>query len=122
MPVVKREDFGTDRAPRWAKVAGGVAAMGCSTRDAEGLVEPHFHDCEEFWFVLEGKAKVMTEGREYVVQTGDVVCTRMGDEHAILRILEAPYRQVWVACNLRGARRKGHLHRAPDAPDVRTAS
>lgn len=112
MPIIKREDFGTDRSPSWAKITGGIVGMGCSTRgkDAEP-VELHFHDGEEFWFVLNGRARVMTEGDEYVVTPGDVVCTRMGDEHAILEIIEAPYTQVWIECNLRGEKRKGHLHR-----------
>ena len=83
MPIIKREDFGTDRAPAWAKVTGGINAMGCSTRDESGSVELHFHDCEEFWFVLDGKAKVATDGKEYIVEKGDIVCTHMGEEHAI---------------------------------------
>ena len=114
MPIIKQGDFGTDRAPSWAKVEGGINAMGCSTRDGDGSVEPHFHDAEEFWFVLNGKARVMTEGEEYVVQRGDIVCTHMGDEHAILEIIEPPYTQVWIECNLRGKKRKGHLHRGED--------
>ena len=114
MPIVKREDFGTDRAPDWCKITGGVAAMGCSTREGNKLVEPHFHDAEEFWFVLAGKARVMTEGEEDTVEPGDVVCTHMGDEHAILEIVEAPYTQVWIECNLRGQGRRGHLHRGED--------
>jgi len=114
MPVIKREDFGTERAPAWAKVAGGVNAMGCSTRSGDMLVELHFHDADEFWFVLDGKARVTTEGEEHVVEQGDVVCTQMGKEHAITEIVEAPYTQVWIECNLRGKKRKGHLHRGED--------
>lgn len=112
MPVIKREDFGTDRVPSWIKIEGGINAMGCSTRDKNSdPVEPHFHDAEEFWFVLNGRARIMTEGVEYTVGPGDVVCTHKGDEHAILEIIEAPYTQVWIECNLRGQRRQGHLHR-----------
>ena len=116
MPVIRREVFGTARAPDWCKVAGGIVAMGASTRDAAGTVELHFHDCEEFWFVLKGKARVVTEGVEHVVETGDVVCTHMGDEHALLEVVEAPYQQVWIECNLRGPQRPGHLHRPEDEP------
>lgn len=114
MPIVKREDFGTARAPDWAKIEGGICAMGCSTRDETGSCELHFHDCDEFWFVLEGKARVVTDGDEHVVEKGDVVCTHMADEHAILEVVEAPYRQVWIECNLRGKKRRGHLHRPED--------
>jgi mannose-6-phosphate isomerase-like protein (cupin superfamily) len=116
MPIVKREDFGTDRAPGWCRVEGGICGVGFSSRGLDGQVEPHFHDNEEFWFVINGKARVRTEGEEHVIEKGDVVCTRMGDEHAILEVLEAPYQQVWVACNSRGQGRKGHLHRGVDEP------
>ena len=114
MPIIKREDFGTHRAPSCAKVTGGISAMWCSTRDKGSLVEPHFHDAEEFWFVLNGRAKVMTEGEEHIVKAGDVICTPMGSEHAILEIIDAPYTQVWIECNLRGKKRRGHLHRGED--------
>ncbi len=117
MPVVKREDFGTTRAPEWAKVSGGIAAMGCSTRTARrDGDDPHFHDSEEFWFVLAGKARIRTEGEEHVVQPGDIVCTRMGDDHEIVEIVESPYTQVWINCNLRGRKRTGHLHKGKDEP------
>jgi mannose-6-phosphate isomerase-like protein (cupin superfamily) len=114
MPIIKREDFGTDRAPEWCKVEGGITAMGCSTREGDGSVELHFHDADEFWFVLAGKARVVTDGDEFIVESGDIVCTCMGEEHAILEIVEAPYTQVWVECNLRGRMRHGHLHHPED--------
>jgi len=116
MPVIKREDFGTDYAPAWCKVEGGICGMGFSSRDLDGQVELHFHDNEEFWFVINGKARIATEGTAYIIEKGDVVCTRMGDEHAILEVLEAPYQQVWIACNRRGRGRSGHLHRGVDEP------
>lgn len=116
MPIVKREDFATDRVPAWVRIQGGINAMGCSTRSKGEHVELHFHDADEFWFVLAGKARVRTEGREHVVAPGDVVCTRMGDEHTIVEIVEEPYTQVWIECNLRGRRRRGHLHRGEDEP------
>lgn len=116
MPIIKREDFGTTRAPQWCKIAGGICAMGSSSREPGKTVEMHFHDCDEFWFVIKGKARVVTEGEERVVATGDVVCTRMGDEHAILEVVEAPYQQVWIECNRRGRGRKGHLHKGVDEP------
>jgi mannose-6-phosphate isomerase-like protein (cupin superfamily) len=115
MPIVKREDFGTSHAPEWARVSGGIVAMGCSTRNNKtDSVEPHYHDAEEFWFVIDGKARVRTDGTEHVVEKGDVVCTKMGDEHEIVEIVEPPYTQVWIECNLRGKKRLGHLHHPQD--------
>jgi mannose-6-phosphate isomerase-like protein (cupin superfamily) len=116
MPVIKSEDFGTERVPEWCRIAGGICGMGFWVQGPEGRAEPHFHDHEEFWFVLRGRARVRTEGEEREVAKGDVVCTGMGEEHAVLEILEAPYEHVWIACGLRGRRRGGHLHRGADEP------
>jgi mannose-6-phosphate isomerase-like protein (cupin superfamily) len=116
MPILKREDFGTGRAPGWCKIEEGICGMGVWACGLDGQAEPHFHDNEEFWFVIRGRARVRTEGEERAVERGDVVCTRMGDEHAVLEILEAPYEHVWVACNSRGRGRRGHLHRGVDEP------
>ena len=114
MPIVKQEDFGTDRAPAWCKVEEGICGMGCTPREKGHTAELHFHDADEFWFVIQGKARVATDGNEYTVKKGDVVCTQMGQEHAVLEILEAPYTQVWIETNLRGRKRRGHLHRGSD--------
>ena len=62
MPIIGRQDFATDRAPDWCRVTGGIVGMGASSRDVEGSVEPHSHDSEEFWFVTNGEARIMTEG------------------------------------------------------------
>ena len=116
MPVVKQQDFGTPCAPEWCRIEEGICGMGVWSCGPDGQVEPHFHDNEEFWFVTRGRARIVTEGQEQVVGKGDVVCTRMGDEHAILNAIEAPYEHVWIACNRRGTGRSGHLHRGVDAP------
>lgn len=120
MPIVKQEDFGTERAPAWCRIRDGIPAMGCSTRTYGQTVELHFHDADEFWFALEGRARVITDGEEHIVQKGDVVCTAMGQEHGLLEVVEAPYTQVWIECALRGRQRLGHLHRPEDEADALT--
>ncbi|MFH1086498.1 MAG: cupin domain-containing protein [Chloroflexota bacterium] len=114
MPIVRNEDLGTERAPAWCRVQGGIVGIGHSAKEAGATVEYHFHDYEEFWFVLKGAARVVSEGQEYVARRGDVVCTALGEEHALTDILEAPYEHVWLACNRRGRGRVGHLHRGVD--------
>ena len=71
----------------------------------------HYHDCDEAWVVVSGKARVMSEGKEYVIGVGDIIWTRMGDEHQLLEILESPYGLVWLENGLRGKKRPGHLVR-----------
>lgn len=116
MPVVTQEDFGTPRAPGWCRIEGGICGLGAWSCGLDGRVEPHFHDCEEFWFVTRGAARIVTDGQTLVVRKGDVVCTKMGDEHALVETVDAPYEHLWVACNPRGRQRPGHLHRGVDDP------
>ncbi|MGH2534591.1 MAG: cupin domain-containing protein [Thermomicrobiales bacterium] len=103
MPVTR----GMQDKPEWVKWSGfGVGVV----HDAKEL-ERHYHDADEYWLVFEGKARVMSEGQEYVIGPGDILCTRMGDEHDILEIIEGPLRTFWIEDELRGQQRPGHLHR-----------
>jgi len=75
----------------------------------KNVTESHFHDCDEFVFMLEGKMLMRSEGIDYVVVPGYVLVTRMGDEHEILEILEHT-RYFWLEGRLHGQKRQGHLH------------
>jgi mannose-6-phosphate isomerase-like protein (cupin superfamily) len=77
-------------------------------------LERHFHDADEYWVILSGRARVMSEGKEYLVGSGDVLCTRMGDEHDILEVIEAPLRTFWFEDELKRLKRPGHLHRGEE--------
>lgn len=83
--------------------------------DAESF-DRHFHDADEYWVILSGRARVISENVEYTVGPQDILCTRMGDEHDILEILEAPLRVFWFEDELRGQQRPGHLHRPDQQP------
>jgi mannose-6-phosphate isomerase-like protein (cupin superfamily) len=106
MPVVRT----TGDRPEWLKWSG----FGLGVIDDPSVVERHFHDADEYWFVFEGRARVMSEGQEYVIGPGDILVTKMGDEHEILEILDGPLRAFWVEDELRGRKRPGHLHRPAD--------
>lgn len=95
MPLEKPDwvpfsDFGTMNLPRGRKV------------------ELHFHDADEYWFIIGGRARISTEGEEHEVGAGDLVCTRMGDEHEIAEVYE-DLLGVYVIGELRGRKRRGHL-------------
>lgn len=105
MPVFNGENIGG--APEWAD----ISAFGISSSKKGDTVELHYHDCAEYWFIVSGKAVVRTEGKTFTVQKGDVVCTRMGDEHEVVEILEEDFVAVWVEARLKGEKRPGHLHR-----------
>jgi quercetin dioxygenase-like cupin family protein len=105
MPVFNAKSI--KDAPDWVKVSN----YGVSIMKKGQTVEPHYHDCDEFWYIVSGKARVRTEGNEYIVQQGDVVCTKMGDDHELIEILEDDYVVVWIETELKGQKRIGHLHR-----------
>ena len=74
------------------------------------VFELHHHDCDEFVFMIEGKMIMRSEGILYTMEKGDVLATRMGDEHEVVEILEDTT-YFWLETELRGEKRRGHLHR-----------
>lgn len=85
-------------------------------RDAAAF-DLHFHDADEYWVVLSGRARVLSEGTEYEIGQGDILLTRMGEEHDVLEVLEQPFVSFWIEDRLRGQQRPGHLHKPEDQPD-----
>lgn len=79
----------------------------------KNVTEPHFHDCDEFLFMIEGKCIIRSEGVVYTLEKGDCLATRMGDEHEILEVLE-DMTCFWLCTEMRGRKRPGHLHRGVD--------
>ena len=93
--------------PAWS----GVTSAGIFRIPVEGgRFDSHFHDCHEYWLIAKGKAKVMSEGREYYVKAGDIVCTKAGDEHDVLEIYEE-IEGFWFEDATPENGRIGHLHR-----------
>ena len=106
MPVMST----TDQQPEWVPWSN----FGLGTVHKAEDLERHFHDAHEYWFVFQGRARVMSEGQEYEIGPGDILATKMGDEHDILEIIEGPLRTFWIEDVLRGRKRPGHLHRPED--------
>lgn len=106
MPVMR----GPSDKPDWVT----WSAFGIGEVKDPSTFDRHFHDADEYWLVFSGRARVMSEGQEYVIGPGDILCTRMGDEHDVLEILEAPFRTFFIEDRLMGQKRPGHLHRPDD--------
>src|SRR5437879_288585 len=70
----------------------------------------HYHDADEICFIIEGRARILTEGNEFTVGPGDLVCTGMGDEHHVLEVYEDLV-GFYLESELEGQKRRGHLHR-----------
>lgn len=78
-----------------------------------GRFDCHYHDCDEYWLIFKGRGKVMSEGREYYVRPGDIVCTKAGDEHDVLEVYE-DLEAFWFEDATAEGGRVGHLHRSEE--------
>lgn len=107
MPIIQgvHANLPTDEVTGW-----GLARFQAGQKN---VTEPHFHDCDEYVFMLEGRMTMRSEGVVYALEPRDVLVTRMGDEHEILEILEDTV-YFWMETALRGKKRPGHLLRGRD--------
>lgn len=112
MPVVNTNGkaMNAERRPDWSRI---TAAGRFRVRRDGGRFDRHYHDCDEYWLIYSGKAKVMTEGREFYVGPGDIVCTRTGDEHDVLEVYEDLEGFFFEDALVDGGQ-VGHLHRTPE--------
>jgi mannose-6-phosphate isomerase-like protein (cupin superfamily) len=71
-------------------------------------IDRHYHDCDEFWIVLEGKGEVVVDDRHEAMGPGDCLCIGMGHPHDF-PLVEAEVKAVFFETTLQGRRRTGHL-------------
>jgi len=108
MPVIRTSEKALQEGnrPDWCGVtSAGVFRVGTNG----GRFDRHFHDFHEYWLVFKGKAKVLSEGLEYYVKAGDIVCTQAGDEHDVLEVYE-DFEAFWFEDPCPPGGRVGHLH------------
>lgn len=109
MPVIRttEREMGEGNRPDWSRVTS--AGMFCIPAEG-GQFDCHFHECNEYWLIFRGKAKVFSEGRTYYVKAGDIVCTKAGDEHDVVEVYE-DVEAFWFEDATPPGGRIGHLHR-----------
>ena len=112
MPIIRtsKGHLTQTNRPKWC---GATAAGIFRVPEVGGRFDRHFHDCDEFWLIFKGKAKVLSEGVEYFVHKGDIIFTRARDEHDVLEVYEEFEAFYFEAATPEGGR-TGHLHRAPE--------
>jgi mannose-6-phosphate isomerase-like protein (cupin superfamily) len=106
MPVLHGKD--RSNQPDWLKASAyGIFRV---PKGNPAKFDLHYHDADEIWYIIEGRARILTEGEEHEVGPGDLVCTGMGDEHHILEVYEDLV-GFYLEGELEGLKRRGHLHR-----------
>src|SRR5688572_7352909 len=103
--VTESAIYGANK-PDWADLtAAGIFRV---PRDG-GRFDRHYHDYDEYWLIFRGRARVMSEEREYDVGPGSIVCTEAGQEHDILAVSE-DLEAFFVETALPPGGTPGHLH------------
>jgi mannose-6-phosphate isomerase-like protein (cupin superfamily) len=96
--------------PSWSETQN----YGVSYLKVGDEVEPHFHDCNEYWIIISGRGDAMSEGKPYALGPGDMLLTRAGDYHS-LKVTEEMV-AVYYYGVMPEHGRWGHLHEGVDLP------
>lgn len=83
----------------------------------ETTIDRHFHDCDEYWIVVEGSGTAMSEETLYQVEPGDCLAIGMGHHHDF-PLVTSPVRAVYFETTLEGEKRRGHLWEHTHGPAV----
>jgi mannose-6-phosphate isomerase-like protein (cupin superfamily) len=71
-------------------------------------IDRHYHDCDEYWIVLEGAGTVVLDDRHAAVGVGDCFAIGMGHPHDLPEV-SAPVKAVFFETTLEDRKRVGHL-------------
>jgi mannose-6-phosphate isomerase-like protein (cupin superfamily) len=84
-----------------------ICDYGVDTLTAGASSEKHFHDCDVWWIIVNGIARVHDSGNDIEAGPGDMIYTPAGGYHKIEGITMVTY--VWLEGPLKGQKRKGQL-------------
>lgn len=82
----------------------------------ETAFDNHYHDCDEYWIGISGRATAVSEDRFYEIGPGDCLATGMGYHHDMPIVHQEPFCGVFFETTLRGEKRRGHLWEPTDGP------
>jgi len=71
-------------------------------------VDSHYHDCDEYWILLEGTGEAVVGARRFPLCRGDCLAIGMGHHHDFPNAPE-PVKAVFFETTLEGEKRVGHL-------------
>jgi mannose-6-phosphate isomerase-like protein (cupin superfamily) len=107
-PIVNtlKQNMNSKNRPSWSTCTSAAVLKGVNS----GHFDRHYHDCNEYWLICKGKAKVWIDGKTYYVKDGDVVCLKAGLEHDILELYEPLVGYHFEDATPPGGH-EGHLHK-----------
>ncbi len=81
-------------------------------------LDVHYHDCDEYWVVTEGRGTAWKDGRFIPLGPGDCLPIGMGHTHDFPTVEQGPVRGAFFETTLRGRKRVGHLWAHTHGPAV----
>jgi len=94
------------------RVATGTPPTNDTPYDYEKTTgfDNHYHDCDEYWIVLEGEITVVSENKFYDVGPGDNVVTGMGWHHDVVKCKgDRQCKAIYFEGTQEARKRRGHL-------------
>ncbi|UVK48046.1 cupin domain-containing protein (plasmid) [Mesorhizobium sp. AR07] len=70
--------------------------------------DSHYHDCDEYWVIIDGAGTVIVGSRSFDVEVGDCVAIGMGHHHDLPQV-SADVKGAYFETTLEGKKRFGHL-------------
>ena len=80
-------------------------------------IDAHYHDCQEFWLLLEGAATAVVNGQHIAMRPGDCLPIPMGAMHDMPDAPQA-VKAVYFETTLKRSKRTGHLWQHTHGPAV----
>lgn len=90
------------------------------TYDKTTNVDRHYHDCDEYWILLEGQATAVVGNSAGEMNPGDCLCIGMGWHHDMAHAPK-PVKAVYFETTLERGKRTGHLWEHTHGPAVPAA-
>lgn len=116
---------------RWGTELGGCGVFRCTpstpfaskgdpvSYPKSTNFDSHYHDCDEYWVIIEGTGTVVVGSRSFEIETGDCVAIGMGHHHDLPQV-RADIKLAYFETTLEGKKRFGHLWQHKHGPaDVR---
>ncbi|MBV8914637.1 MAG: cupin domain-containing protein [Acetobacteraceae bacterium] len=113
----------------WGSELGGCGLFGVTRTDLpetkgdkasyekHTAIDRHYHDCDEYWIVLQGAGRAVVGDRWERMGPGDCLCIGMGHHHDFPQI-DTEVKAVFFETTLQGQKRTGHLWEHTHGPAV----
>ncbi len=81
------------------------------------VFDNHYHDCDEYWVIVDGRCQAVSGGQPFDLRAGDCLVTGAGWHHDI-PVVHSRVTGVYFEGTLEGQKRVGHLWERRDGPAI----